>query len=106
MTVRTRRSETVGNNDVFEIRVTPPKKVVSVKIDVDLLHEIDKVWRELGYKSRSQFIIEAIIYYMQVVKSMKGRVKAPTIDMELMEEINNALEFISDDEFEGYDNID
>lgn len=55
----------------FEIPVPPPKKVVSVKLEVDLIEEMDRVWRALGYNNRSDFIREAILYYMQVVMQNK-----------------------------------
>ncbi|BEP17644.1 hypothetical protein PYJP_09960 [Pyrofollis japonicus] len=55
---------------VFDIVIPSPKKVVSIKLEVDLLEEIDRLWRSLGYTSRSEFIREALIYYMQVVSSI------------------------------------
>jgi metal-responsive CopG/Arc/MetJ family transcriptional regulator len=54
---------------VFDIVIPSPKKVVSIKLEVDLLEEIDRLWRSLGYTSRSEFIREALIYYMQVVSN-------------------------------------
>ena len=44
-----------------------PKKVVSVKLEVDLINQIDQVWKRLGYSSRSHFLREAIIFYLQYV---------------------------------------
>ncbi len=55
-----------------------PKKVVSIKLEVDIIREIDEVWRKLGYSSRSEFIREAILYYAQIapiLRSVKNRSK-------------------------------
>ncbi|RUM47354.1 MAG: hypothetical protein DSY37_02920 [Hyperthermus sp.] len=49
-----------------------PKKVVSFKLDVSLIEEIDRVWSMLGYSSRSEFIRDAVIYYMQVAVRLKN----------------------------------
>jgi len=54
------------NNGILDIPVPSPKRVVSVKLEVELIEEIDRVWRMLGYNSRSDFIREAILYYMQI----------------------------------------
>ncbi len=48
----------------FEVLVTPPKKVVSVKLDADLVDLVDKFWRMYGYRSRSEFIREAILFFI------------------------------------------
>jgi Arc/MetJ-type ribon-helix-helix transcriptional regulator len=54
------------NSSILDIPVPSPKRVVSVKLEVELIEEIDRVWRMLGYNSRSDFIREAILYYMQI----------------------------------------
>jgi Arc/MetJ-type ribon-helix-helix transcriptional regulator len=54
------------DNEVIDVLVPSPKRVVSVKLEVELIEEIDRVWRLLGYNSRSDFIREAILYYMQI----------------------------------------
>ncbi len=55
---------------VFELGAPGRKKVVSVKIEERLLEEIDDTWRALGYGSRSEFIREAVIYYMLVRRAL------------------------------------
>ncbi len=52
----------------IDIIVSSPKKVVSVKLDVEIIDEIDRVWRSLGYSNRSEFLREAILFYLQFVK--------------------------------------
>ena len=69
----------IGN--VFDVPVSPPKKVVSVKLEVDIIEEMDRVWRSLGYASRSEFIREAILYYMQVVMSDRSIAKSTVAGM-------------------------
>ncbi len=54
----------------FDIVIPSPKRVVSIKLEIDLIEEIDRLWRSLGYTSRSEFIREAILYYMQVAKQL------------------------------------
>ncbi len=51
---------------VIDVPVPSPKRVVSVKLEVELIEEMDRLWRLLGYNSRSDFIREAILYYMQI----------------------------------------
>jgi len=43
-------------------------KVVSVKLDLSMLKEIDDTYREYDYKSRSEFIREAIQVYMKLLR--------------------------------------
>ncbi len=47
--------------------IPPAKKTVCVKIDEDVLREIDTIITK-EYSNRSEFIREAIIYYIQVYK--------------------------------------
>ncbi|WP_236698202.1 ribbon-helix-helix domain-containing protein [Pyrodictium occultum] len=69
MASKQRIEQRIETGNVFEVPVSPPKKVVSVKLEVDIIEEMDRLWRSLGYTSRSEFIREAILYYMQVVAS-------------------------------------
>lgn len=54
------------DKDVILVLPGSPKKVVSIKLEYDIINEIDEVWRKLGYRSRSEFIREAILYYIQL----------------------------------------
>jgi Arc/MetJ-type ribon-helix-helix transcriptional regulator len=53
----------------FYLPIGSPKKVVSVKLEVEIIDEMDKLWRTLGYSSRSDFIREAILAYMQLLRN-------------------------------------
>ena len=66
--------EVSERSNIIDVPVPSPKKVVSVKLEVELVEEIDRVWRMLGYSSRSEFIREAILYYMQIAtRRLEGR---------------------------------
>jgi len=71
----TSRQRVYDTGNVFDVPVSPPKKVVSIKLEVDIIEEMDRIWRSLGYASRSEFIREAILYYMQVVTSNQAMAK-------------------------------
>ncbi len=43
-------------------------KVVSVKLDLSTLKEIDDAYRKYDYRSRSEFIREAISVYMKLLR--------------------------------------
>ena len=60
------------NSDIVLI-IPPPKKTICVKIDQDLLDFVDRVVRELGYETRSDFFREAIIYYAQIVEKVNKK---------------------------------
>jgi len=53
----------------IDIVVESPKKVVSFKLDVDIIAKIDEVWPRLGYRSRSQFLREAVLFYLQYIQT-------------------------------------
>ena len=56
-------------SNAFELPAVSRKRVVSVKLEETLLALLDEVWRSLGYQNRSQFIREAIVWYMMIVRS-------------------------------------
>ncbi len=66
-----------GGSKGFDIIVSSPKKVVSIKLEVELIHEIDAVWQKLGYRSRSEFLREAILYFLQVAPRLKASIEKP-----------------------------
>ncbi|NOZ88726.1 MAG: ribbon-helix-helix protein, CopG family [Crenarchaeota archaeon] len=66
-----------GDSKGFDIIVSSPKKVVSIKLEVELIHEIDAVWQKLGYRSRSEFLREAILYFLQVAPRLKASMEKP-----------------------------
>ena len=48
-------------------------RVLSVKVDENLLREIDELVRELGYENRSVFIREALVFYLNLKRGLKCR---------------------------------
>lgn len=60
---------------VFELDMRM-QKIVSIKLDQRLLEHIDEMWRKAGYRSRSDFIREAIKAYMEMLQTrntMEGK---------------------------------
>lgn len=51
------------DENIIEVEV-PMTKVVTVKLDYDLLQVIDRLWKTLGYSNRSEFIRDALSYYL------------------------------------------
>jgi len=56
-----------GRGNVIEIDLGLTK-VVSVKVDMATLKEIDELYKSFEYRSRSEFIREALIMYMKLLK--------------------------------------
>lgn len=55
-----------------EVIVPTPKKGICFKLEVDLINTIDEIWRRRGFSSRSDFIREAIIWYIGFIQSSEG----------------------------------
>lgn len=60
-------------DDTIEIISVPPTKVVSIKLPVDVIDLVDELWRKYGFRSRSEFIREAIIFYASVLEVVRKR---------------------------------
>ncbi|MCC6015568.1 MAG: ribbon-helix-helix domain-containing protein [Desulfurococcaceae archaeon] len=58
---------TKNNYRVFELEI-PLTKVISIKIDSETLKEADFIYRKRGFRSRSEFIREAIAIYIELLK--------------------------------------
>ena len=60
--------------DDLVVIVLPMKKTVCVKFDQDLLKLIDDIIekRRDEYSSRSDFLREAVLYYIQVINEAKN----------------------------------
>jgi len=56
-----------GRGNVIEIDIGLTK-VVSVKLDLATLKEIDELYKSFDYRSRSEFIREALTIYMKLLK--------------------------------------
>lgn len=63
----------MNRNIEFEVISIPPTKVVSIKLPVDVIDLVDELWRKFGFKSRSEFIREAIIFYATMLEMMERR---------------------------------
>ncbi len=83
----------------FDLVIPSPKRVVSIKLEIDLIEEIDRLWRRLGYTSRSEFIREAIIYYMQIV-TLRNREKELAVNTNEVIDLETG-ESRDDDSFKG-----
>lgn len=42
-------------------------RIITVKVEEDLINRLDRVVRELGYKSRSELIREALEFYLKMI---------------------------------------
>ncbi|MEZ0290700.1 MAG: ribbon-helix-helix domain-containing protein [Sulfolobales archaeon] len=47
-------------------------RIVSIKIDKELLDEIDRIWRRLGYSSRSNFLRDALQVYLKILSLIEN----------------------------------
>ena len=54
----------------ISLPLQPRKRVVSVKLEETLVEMLDDLWRSLGYQNRSEFIREAIVWYMAAVRAI------------------------------------
>jgi Arc/MetJ-type ribon-helix-helix transcriptional regulator len=80
----------------FEILVTPPKKVISIKLDADLIDIMDSVWKRYGYSSRSEFIREAILFFIAFLGQHERPRKARLPDENALDDLERALEDLED----------
>ncbi|HIP85198.1 MAG TPA: ribbon-helix-helix protein, CopG family [Pyrodictium sp.] len=86
------------NSDYIDVVLSPAKKVVSIKLDVDIIEELDKLWRKLGYNSRSEFIREAILFYMQYMQEKHKTKRAGNTDKMVQQRLPlKELEEVIDD---------
>lgn len=81
-----------NKENVMVVITGSPKKVVSIKLDVDLINEIDRVWQKLGYSSRSEFIREAILYYLQHVTLFQQQLSPSSTSTGDGDEVEEAAE--------------
>ncbi|GAA5419611.1 MULTISPECIES: ribbon-helix-helix domain-containing protein [Sulfurisphaera] len=62
------------NETTFEIDLGEVK-TISFKLEEDFLREIDEMTKMLGYSNRSDLIRDAIIEYIQYLKSIENEEK-------------------------------
>jgi len=77
---------TRNNYRTFELEI-PLTKVISIKIDTETLKEADFIYRRRGFKSRSEFIREAIAIYIELLKKFDR------------DEVKRVLESVIDSEY-------
>ncbi len=57
----------INRSNVIELDITFTK-VVSVKLDIKLLKEIDELYKAFGYRTRSELIREALLLHLSLLK--------------------------------------
>lgn len=57
----------VPNEIVIDMSST---KVVSVKLNAEVVHELDKLCKDLNFSNRSELIREALSLYLSLVKRL------------------------------------
>jgi Arc/MetJ-type ribon-helix-helix transcriptional regulator len=56
-------------SESFELDLRMPK-TVSIKMEQRLLRQMDEAWRKMGYKTRSEFIRDAIEVYIKILEEL------------------------------------
>ena len=60
-----------GYGNVIAAERFTQKRVVSVKLEEHFIQIIDEFWQRHGYENRSQFIREAIVWYMNLIRAIE-----------------------------------
>jgi len=79
-----------------EVIVPTPKKGICFKLEVDLINTIDEIWRERGFSSRSDFIREAIIWYIGFIQSQEE--EASVEEVKKLERREPTIEVFDEDD--------
>lgn len=58
----------INKGRVIEVNVGS-MKIMSVKLEIEFIQKIDNLWKKYGYKSRSDFIRDALAFYLNKLKS-------------------------------------
>jgi metal-responsive CopG/Arc/MetJ family transcriptional regulator len=58
-------------------------KVISLKLDIETLNEIEQLYKKFNYKSRSEFIRDAIQFYIKALKHFNNREKVDELFKEM-----------------------
>lgn len=56
-------------SESFELDLKMPK-TVSIKMEQRQLRQMDEAWRKMGYKTRSEFIRDAIELYIKILEEL------------------------------------
>ena len=69
---------TSSRNTVIELDVTVTK-VISLKLNVETYNEVEQLYKKFNYRSRSEFIRDAIEFYIKVLKHFNNREKVKEV---------------------------
>jgi predicted DNA-binding protein len=69
---------TSSRNTVIELDVAVTK-VISLKLNIETYNEIEQLYKKFNYRSRSEFIRDAIEFYIKVLKHFNNREKAKEV---------------------------
>jgi Arc/MetJ-type ribon-helix-helix transcriptional regulator len=60
------------SSESFELNVRIPR-IISIKLEQGTLRMLDDAWKKAGYRSRSDFIRDAIKIYMELLEEISRR---------------------------------
>jgi predicted transcriptional regulator len=69
---------TSSRNTVIELDVAVTK-VISIKLDIETYNEVEQLYKKFNYRSRSEFIRDAIGFYIKVLKHFNNREKVKEV---------------------------
>ncbi|MEM3831548.1 MAG: ribbon-helix-helix domain-containing protein [Sulfolobales archaeon] len=67
-----RKSETPITEVLGLRRSNSSTRVVTIKLDEELLQKIDITWQRLGYSSRSNFLKDAVQLYLRMISLIES----------------------------------
>ncbi len=92
-------SRNKNHSSEFDILVVPPTKVVSIKLDVATIEMLDEIWQRYGFRSRSDFIRTAIIFFITVLEKLNAASEEDKVKKQIfaLDELNEILDKLSVD---------
>ena len=69
---------TSSRNTVIELDVAVTK-VISLKLNIETYNEVEQLYKKFNYRSRSEFIRDAIEFYIKVLKYFNSREKVKEV---------------------------
>ncbi len=60
------------SSESFELNVRVPR-IISIKLEQGTLRMLDDIWKKAGYRSRSDFIRDAIKIYIELLEEIAKR---------------------------------
>ena len=69
---------TSSRNTVIELDVAVTK-AISIKLDIETYNEVEQLYKKFNYRSRSEFIRDAIEFYIKVLKHFNNREKVKEV---------------------------